>query len=225
MLTADLDSEIERVLGEVDVIESRALARWHALPPPILAGQPPVLQNTGTEATEILGELMLFDKNISPNRNQACASCHMPYAGFSGPIPSVNLRMVAFTGTVHVRAGKRTAQRHPYSPFFPVLQYNQVQGLFFGGNFFDSRATGYKLRIPDAEQAQSPPVDTLEMGFPDTACVAFRLSQAVYRPLFEEVWGAGSFDIKFRHETERVCATPGGAKVFGTNTTPVRNLI
>jgi cytochrome c peroxidase len=145
----------------------------------------------------------------------------MPYAGFGGPIPSVNLTMVAFPGTVHFRAGKRTAQRHPYSPFFPVLQYNQVQGLFFGGNFFDSRATGYQLRIPDAEQAQSPPVDTLEMGFPDTACIAFRLSHAVYRPLFEEVWGKGSFDINFPHETARICATPGGAAVFGGSTTPI----
>jgi cytochrome c peroxidase len=221
ILPSDLNSEIERVLREVDVIESRALARWHALPPPILTGQPPILQNTGTEATEILGELMLFDKNISPNRNQACTSCHMPYAGFSGPIPSVNLTMIAFPGTVHFRAGKRTAQRHPYSPFFPVLQYNQEQGQFFGGNFFDSRATGYLLRIPDAEQAQGPPVDPVEMGFPDTACVAFRLSQAVYKPLFEEVWGAGSFDIKFPHETEDICKTPGGATVFGGNTTPI----
>src|SRR5258707_15006344 len=151
ILPGDLNSEIERVLREVDLVESRALARWHALAPPILSGQPPTFLNTGTEAIETLGELMNFDRNMSPNRNQACTSCHMPYAGFGGPIPSVNLTMVAFPGTVHFRAGKRTAQRHPYSPFFPVLQYNQVQGLFFGGNFFDSRATGYQLRIPDAE--------------------------------------------------------------------------
>jgi cytochrome c peroxidase len=221
ILPSDLSSEIARVQREVDLIEGRALARWKGLSHPILTGQPPVLQNTGTETTETLGELMLYDRKISPGKNQACASCHMPYAGFSGPIPSVNLTMIAFPGTVHFRAGKRTPQRHPYSPFFPVLQYNQEQGLFFGGNFWDSRATGYKLRIPDAEQAQGPPVDTQEMGFPDTACVAFRLSQAAYRPLFEEVWGQGSFDITFPHETERICATPGGAAVFGGNTTPV----
>ncbi len=203
------------------MIESRALARWHSLETPVLRGQPQVLQNTGTEEIETLGELLLFDKNISPNRNQACASCHMPYAGFSGPIPSVNLTMIAFPGTVHFRAGKRTAQRHPYAPFFPVLQYNQAQGLFFGGNFWDSRATGYKLRIPDAEQAQGPPVDTQEMGFADTACIAFRLSQAVYRPLFEEVWGAGSLDIKFPGKTEEICKTPGGAAVLGGSATPV----
>lgn len=221
ILPSDLDSEIARVQREVDVIEDRALARWHTLQPPIRTGQPPVLMNIGTEATETLGELMLFDKNISPNRNQACASCHMPYAGFGGPIPSVNLTIIAFPGTAHFRVGKRIPQRHPYAPFFPVLQYNQAQGLFFGGNFFDSRATGYLLRVPDAEQAQGPPVDTQEMGFPDTACIAFQLSQAVYRPLFEVVWGKGSLEINFPHETAQICATPGGAAVFGGSTTPI----
>src|SRR5258705_8307620 len=125
---------------------------------------------------------MNFDKNISPFKNRACGFCHMPYAGFSGPIPSVNLTMVAYPGSYEFRAGKRTAQRYTYSPFFPVLNYNQTQGLFFGGNFWDSLATGYFLGSPDAEQAQHPPVDTQEHAFPDTACVAFRLSQAVYRP-------------------------------------------
>jgi cytochrome c peroxidase len=165
---------------------------------------------------------MLFDKNMSPGRNQACTSCHMPYAGWSGPIPSVNLTMIAYPGTEHFRAGKRTAQRHTYSPFFPVLQFNAEQQLFFGGNFWDSRATGYLLRNPDAEQAQSPPVDTQEMGNPDTACIAFKLQQAVYRPLFEELWGKDSLAIKFPPDTEKICATPGGAAVFGGNVEPIK---
>src|SRR5712692_9771830 len=222
ILPPDLNSELRRVLREVDFIESRALARWQALKPPTLTGQPPILQNTGTEAVETLGELMNYDKNISPGRNSACASCHMPYVAFSGPIPSVNLTMIAYPGTEHFRAGKRTAQRYPYAPFFPVLQYNEVQGAFFGGNFWDSRATGYLLRNPDAEQAQHPPVDTQEMGNPDTACIAFKLSQAAYRPLFEQLYGQGSLDIKFPHDTAKICATPGGAAVFGTDTTPVK---
>lgn len=222
ILPPDLNPEIERVLREVREVEKRALARWHALTPPTLTGQPPILQGTGTESVETLGELMNYDKNISPNKNIACASCHMPYAAFSGPIPSVNLTMIAYPGTVHFRAGKRTAQRYTYAPFFPVLQFNEEQGLFFGGNFWDSRATGYLLRNPDANQAQGPPVDTQEMGFPDTACITFRLSQAKYRPLFEEVYGRGSFDINFPPDTERICHTPGGAAVFGGSTTPVR---
>jgi cytochrome c peroxidase len=221
ILPSNLDSEIARVLREVDVVENRAAAQWHALPPPVLTGQPPVLKNTGTESVETLGELMLFDKNMSVGRNQACGSCHMPYAGFSGPIPSVNLTAVAYPGSIHYRARVRLPQRHTYAPFFPVLQYNAEQQLFFGGNLFDSRSTGYLTRDPSAQQAQEPPVDANEMGFPDTACVAFRLQQASYRALFEEVWGAGSLDINFPPETEQICATPGGAAVFGENPTPI----
>jgi cytochrome c peroxidase len=157
---------------------------------------------------EILGKLMNFDKNISPNENVACASCHMPYVGFSGPIPSVNLTMIAYPGSFHFRAGKRTAQRYTYSSYFPPLQFNATQGAFFGGNFWDSRATGYLLRSPDAEQAQGPPVDPNEMGNSDTACVVFKLSQAAYRPLFEEVWGAGSLDINWPSDTAKICASP-----------------
>src|SRR5438552_7336430 len=221
ILPSNLNAELARVLAEVDFVEARAVARWKALTPPTLTNQPPILKDTGTEAIETLGELMNYDRNISPNRNVACWSCHMPYAAFSGPIPSVNLTMVAYPGSAHFRAGKRTAQRYTYSPFFPVLQYNQVQGAFFGGNFWDSRATGYKIRNPDAEQSQGPPVDTQEHAFPDTACIVFRLSNAVYRPLFEQVFGKGSLAISFPSNTAEICATPGGAAVFGGSTTPV----
>jgi cytochrome c peroxidase len=222
ILPPDLTSEVERVRGEVNLIFQQALAEWRALPPPNLTGQPPTLQGSGFQMVQTLGKLMNFDETISPFKNQACASCHMPYAGFSGPIPSVNLTMVAYPGSFHFRAGKRTAQRYTYSPWFPPLQYNETQGLFFGGNFWDSRATGYLLQSPDAEQAQHPPVDTQEMGLPDTACIVYRLSQAPYRPLFEAVWGKGSLNIAFPHDTEKICSTPGGAATFGTDTTPVK---
>jgi cytochrome c peroxidase len=222
ILPPDLNAEINRVLREIDVIEARAIERWHSLPPPTVTNQPPILKDTGTESVETLGELMQYDKRISPGKNSACASCHMPYVAFSGPIPSVNLTMVAYPGTVHFRAGKRTAQRYTYAPFFPVLQFNEEQSSFFGGNFWDSRSTGYLLRNPDAEQAQGPPVDTQEMGNPDTACITFKLSRAQYRPLFELVWGKGSFDINFPPDTAQICATPGGAAVFGGDIQPVK---
>jgi cytochrome c peroxidase len=222
ILPPDLTSELERVRREVRGIYNQALAAWRALPPPNLTGQPPTLQGSGYDMVRTLGKLMNYDTNLSVFKDQACASCHMPYAGFSGPIPSVNLTMVAYPGSFHFRAGKRTAQRYTYAPWFPVLQYNETQALFFGGNFWDSRATGYLLQNPDAEQAQHPPVDTQEMGSPDTACIVYRLSQAEYRPLFEQVWGKDSLDIKFPRDTERICATPGGAAIFGTDTTPVK---
>jgi cytochrome c peroxidase len=221
ILPSDISSELARVLREVDVIEDRALVRLRALPPLDLTGLPPILQGTGTAAVELAGELMNYDRTISPFQDIACASCHMPYVAFSGPIPSVNLTMIAYPGTEHFRAAKRTAQRYTYAPFFPVLQYNQVQGAFFGGNFWDSRATGYLIRNPDADQAQHPPVDPLEMGNPDTACIAFKLQRAKYRALIEAIWGKGTLDIDFPPGTDKICATPAGAAIFGTSTTPV----
>ncbi|MDT7660440.1 MAG: cytochrome c peroxidase, partial [Pseudonocardiales bacterium] len=221
ILPPDLDSEIARVQREIQFIFNEALAEAAAIPPPTVAGNPPTLQGSGYQAIQVLGKLMNFDLNMSPFNNEACASCHMPYAGFSGPIPSVNLTMIAYPGTYHFRAGKRTAQRYPYSPRFPVFELNQTLAAFVGGNFWDARSTGYKLQSADAEQAQHPPVDTQEMGFPDTACIAFRLSHAAYRPLFEVVWG-DSFDIHWPHETEKICATPGGAAEFRGSATPIR---
>jgi cytochrome c peroxidase len=222
ILPPDIVSEIARVRREIQGIYNQALAEWQALPPLTVTGQPPTIQGTGYQAVETLGKIMNFDENMSTLKNRACAFCHMPYAGFSGPIPSVNLTMVAYPGSFEFRAGKRTAQRYTYSPRYPVLQLYPDQNLLFGGNFWDGRSTGYLLQNADAEQSQHPPVDTQEHGLPDTACIAYRLSQAVYRPFFEQIWGAGSFNITFPANTEQICSTPGGASVFGANVTPVQ---
>ena len=222
ILPFDLEPELDRVRREVRFIFDQALAEMRALPPLTRTSNPPTIHGSGYAAVRTLGKLMNFDENMSPFRNVACSSCHMPYAAFSGPIPSVNLTMVAYPGSFRFRAGKRTAQRYTYSPRFPVLQFNETQQLFFGGNFWDGRSTGYLLQSADAEQAQHPPVDPLEMGNPDTACIAFKLAQSEYRKLFEDIWGKGSFDIDFPRDTEEICCTPGGAARFGTNVTPVR---
>src|ERR1700745_4498319 len=79
ILPPDLNTEIARVLREIEVIEAGAIERWHSLPPPTRletrpGPNPPVLKDTGTESIETLGELMLFDKNMSPGRNQACTA-------------------------------------------------------------------------------------------------------------------------------------------------------
>jgi cytochrome c peroxidase len=221
ILPPDLKSETARVERETRRLYNQILAQWKTLPASSFNGNPPTAQNSGYRAVRTLGKLMNYDLNMSPFRNVSCSSCHMPYAGFSGPIPSVNLTIVAYPGTMRFRAAKRTAQRYTYSPRFPALQYNRTQQSFLGGNFWDARATGYRLQNPDADQAQHPPVDMLEMGFPDTACIAFRLSRAPYRKLFEQVWGAGSFSIRWPSNTERICNTPGGAKVFGGSATPI----
>ena len=221
ILPSDIIAEEARVRCEVRFIENIAMGEWQALGPLTFQGNPPILQGNGKLGVQILGKLMNYDENISVFKNMACSSCHMPYTGFSGPIQSVNSSMIAYPGSMQYRAGKRTAQRYPYAPFFPVLNYNAVDGAFAGGNFWDARATGYLISNADAEQAQHPPVDPQEMGMPDTACIVFRLSQAAYRPLFEQIWGPGSLAISFPANTEQICSTPNGAASLGGSATPL----
>ena len=220
ILPSNIASEELRIQREVTGIENEAIGEWKALPPLTLTGNPPIFQGSGYQAVEVLGKLLNYDLNMSPLKDTACASCHMPYAGFSGPIPSVNLTMIAYPGSYRYRANKRTAQRYTYSPNFPVLEYNTEQGLFFGGNFWDGRSTGYLLQSPDSEQAQHPPVDTGEMMFADTACIAYRLESSAYKSLFEEIWG-DTLSINFPSNAQQICDTPGGATSLGTSATPI----
>src|SRR5205807_9877401 len=76
ILPADLDSEVARVQREINFIFTEAKGEWQALPPPNPQGNPPTLQGSGYQAVEVLGKLMNFDLNISPFRNEICASCH-----------------------------------------------------------------------------------------------------------------------------------------------------
>jgi cytochrome c peroxidase len=209
-LPPDLQSETVRVMGEIDKLEQEATLQWQALP-----------LNTGTAMRQIqlLGKLEIYDKNLSVNRDVACSFCHMPYAGFSGPISSLNATTVAYPGSVHYRFGKRKPQGYTYSPYYPVLQYNQTQANFYGGNFWDLRATGYRTQSPDAEQAQGPPHDTQEMGLSDTACVVYRISKGAYANIFTTIWGTQAFDIAWPSDVDTVCNTPAGA--FGANGSPL----
>jgi cytochrome c peroxidase len=219
VLPTDIATELARVEREIAGIFSAYLADSMTLPPITYTGNPPIIQGNGYHALRDLGGLLQYDLNMSPFKNTACASCHMPYVAFSGPIPSVNLQMIAYPGSFRYRAAKRTAQRYVYSHSFPDLNFNTTQGAFFGGNFWDSRATGYQLQAPDADQAQWPPLDPLEMQFPDLACIAFRLESAVYRPLWEQIWGP--ITISFPSDTEKICDTPAGAAIFAGSTTPI----
>lgn len=203
-IPSGLDQEINRVEREVDDIEQHAFAEWRALP---------ITSATRLNRVRVLGKLLLFDKNLSVNKNEACSFCHMPYADFTGPISSLNKTTVSYPGSVRSRFGHRKPQSYTYAPFYPVLLYNESQQDFYGGNFWDLRATGYKLQNPAAEQAQDPPVDPNEMGLPDPACLVYRLSQSMYRPLFESLWGEQAFRIQWPPDVEQVCSAPGPAPV------------
>src|SRR6266851_9659247 len=126
----------------------------------------------------LLGKLILFDQNLSVNKNEACAFCHMPETGFTGPVSELNRTTVSYPGSVRTRFSGRKPQTHTYVTFTPVLHYNASQGDFVGGAFWDMRATGIRLNNPIAEQAQGPPLNPVEMGFNDSACMTYRLSRS-----------------------------------------------
>jgi len=193
----EFEDQVARVAAEIDRVEADALRQMNQT----------TLDRQGQMRT--LGKLLLFDKHLSVNQNEACSFCHTPETGFTGPIQSLNLATVSYPGSVRTRFSNRKPQSYMYATFAPVLHYNALQGDFVGGNFWDMRASGYRLQNPSAEQAQGPPTNPVEMGLPDSACLAYRLSQAPYRALFEAVWGADSFAIQWPRNVEDVCATPG----------------
>jgi cytochrome c peroxidase len=198
-LSPAVEREIERVVGEIDQIEAQTLAQLsNGLPGPALR-------------TVLLGKLLIYDKQLSVSRNEACAFCHMPDTGFSGPISELNATTAAYPGSVRTRFSQRKPQTHAYAPFAPPLHYNASQGDFVGGNFWDMRATGIRLNSPAAEQAQAPPLNPVEMGLPDPACAVYRISQRPYRALFEAVWGKQSFAITWPTDVGSICDTPAPA--------------
>ena len=189
--------EIAEVEAEIDRVEAETLKRLAAPP------------DNEVQQIELLGKVMLYDKHLSVNRNQACSFCHMPEAGFTGPVSELNRTTGSYPGSVRTRFSNRKPQSHAYAALSPVLHYNPGQGDLVGGNFWDMRATGRRLGSPAAEQAEGPPTNPVEMGLPDNACAVYRASQRPYRALFETVWGAQAFAIQWPSDVEQVCNQPG----------------
>jgi cytochrome c peroxidase len=135
-----------------------------------------------------LGKKIFFDQRLSLTGNQSCASCHAPEVGFSGPNERFN-RMGAYEGAVHGQFGKRKPQTAAYVGSSPVLHIEPKDGLptFFGGSFWDGRATGRRLNDPLAEQAQAPLLSTIEQALPHSACVIQRVCAGPYAELYGRV--------------------------------------
>ncbi|AXC10154.1 Cytochrome c peroxidase family protein [Acidisarcina polymorpha] len=159
---------------------------------------------------QTLGKLELFDRALSVKKNEACSTCHMPYTGDTGPSPVLNSTTAAYPGSVRSRFSARKPMSYTYATLSPVLHYNATQHDFYGGNFWDMRATGWRLQSPAAEQAQGPPTNPVEMGLPDSACVAHRVSVGRYESLFVKVWGPAIQSIHWPTDVDKICGTPSG---------------
>jgi cytochrome c peroxidase len=140
---------------------------------------------------EELGKLIFFDDNLSINGNQACAVCHAPESGWTGPDADINAAGSVYEGSIAGRFGDRKPPSSAYATPSPILHYviQKKEALFIGGNFWDGRATGEILGNPAAEQAQGPFLNPLEQALPDAATVITKICAGTYSVLFKEVCG------------------------------------
>lgn len=149
---------------------------------------------------EQLGKDILFDDKLSNPEGYACATCHIPQTGFTGPSSEVNILAGPVPGVVPGRFGRRKPQAITYATFSPTGPYldTNIQ-TYLGGDFWDGRT-------PDtAHQARMPFLDQNEMAntpigpFPPHAggyspLAATKLKNRPYTHLFEKVFGPNVFD-------------------------------
>ena len=153
-------------------------------------------QNPVPDSDEIvaLGKLIFFDDDLSANGAQSCAACHAAEVGFTGPDALVNEAGAVYQGALPNHFGNRKPPSSAYAGDSPVFHYDETEGGWFGGMFWDGRATGAHLGDALAEQAQGPFLNPLEQALANAQVLCVKVKQADYAGLFESVWGAGSLN-------------------------------
>ncbi|MFC2164670.1 cytochrome-c peroxidase [Acidobacteriota bacterium] len=144
---------------------------------------------------EELGRRLFFDSRLSEPEGQACASCHGPTVGWTGPDEDVNKAGSVYPGALAPRFGNRKPPAASYAGFSPNLHRDE-EGTFVGGMFWDGRATGWTLDDPIAEQAMGPFLNPLEQNMSDNKAVVQKVVDSDYAALFKEVWGEDSLNIE-----------------------------
>lgn len=143
---------------------------------------------------EQLGKHLFFDTDLSRPKGQSCATCHGPEVGFTGPDNLTNILTTVYPGAVPFRFGNRKPPSAAYLGDTPILHFDEAEGIWRGGLFWDGRATGWGLGDPLAEQAQGPFLNPLEQNLPSARSVCQKLRQSTYAGLFREVWGQDAID-------------------------------
>lgn len=129
-------------------------------------------------AKEALGKQLYFDENLSEPNGQACASCHLPSAGFADP----DQNLPVSEGVIPGRFGGRNSPTASYAAFIPEFT---LKGGVSGGQFWDGRAANL------VEQAKGPFLNPVEMNNPDKQSVIADVAASTYAADFEAVYGAG----------------------------------
>ena len=145
-------------------------------------------QDAGQEPMVTLGKAIFFDSKLSANGTQSCATCHAPEVGFTGPDSFVNAHGAVYEGALPLHFGNRKPPAAAYAGDSPDL-HQDADGAWFGGMFWDGRATGLRLGDPLVEQAQGPFLNPLEQAVANAQVLCQKVKKASYASLYEEVWG------------------------------------
>ncbi len=137
---------------------------------------------------EQLGKDLFFDQNLSYNNNEACAACHGPQVGYTGPDELINLHGAVYQGSIPGAFGNRKPPAAAYAGESPIL-YQDQDGNWVGGMFWDGRATGWTLGDPLAEQAKGPFLNPKEQAIPDAQVLCEKVQASAYADLYQQVWG------------------------------------
>ena len=125
-----------------------------------------------------LGKALFFDDDLSANGTHSCAACHGSEVGFTGPDALVNAGEAVYPGAIANRFGNRKPPAAAYAGDSPVFYFDETTGVWFGGMFWDGRATGAHLVDPLAEQAQGPFLNPLEQAIANPQVLCVRVKQA-----------------------------------------------
>jgi cytochrome c peroxidase len=148
----------------------------------------PATAQTDLTPIEELGSFLYFDEDLSEPSGQSCASCHDPAFGFV----DLDFDLPVSEGVIPGLFGGRNSPSSAYAMYAPIFHFDEIEGLWIGGQFWDGRATGDVLGDPLADQALGPFLNSVEMANISEAQVIADVEASAYAELFEQVWGAGS---------------------------------
>lgn len=137
-----------------------------------------------------LGKVLFFDKNLSKNRTQSCATCHNPDFGFVDNRDN-GVKSQASLGDDGHSLGDRQAPSAAYAMFSPKFNYDKKEKEFKGGQFWDGRESTL------AGQAGGPPTNPIEMGLISKEFAVNRITEnPYYVDGFKKVFGEDIFKNK-----------------------------
>ena len=132
---------------------------------------------------ETLGQILFFDKNLSKNRTQSCATCHNPNIGFIDDRDNTVSKMASM-GDDLKSLGDRQAPTATYAKFSPAFHFDEKKQKYIGGQFWDGRAATLE------EQAGGPPLNPIEMAMESKKDVIDRLKEnELYISSFKTLYG------------------------------------